>query len=70
MAVFAPSPTAVDGAIDSLRDAIIQANQNSEDDTIELDAGLYLLSLENVAGQENTASSGDLDLSESNFTVT
>ncbi|WP_345327193.1 choice-of-anchor Q domain-containing protein [Novipirellula rosea] len=70
LAVFAPSPIAVDGAADSLRAAIIQANQNSQNDTIELAAGVYRLSLENPNGQENAARSGDLDFSEINFTVT
>ena len=70
MAVYTPSPAALDGAAGSLRDAIVQANQNFENDTINLAAGVYHLSVANPAGQENESLSGDLDFSERNFSVT
>jgi hypothetical protein len=69
-AAFAPLATAVDGAADSLRAAIIQANGNGQDNTITLQPGVYQLSLANTNGQENGAARGDLDLTAANHTTT
>ncbi len=70
LAVFTPLPTAIDGSPDSLRAAIIAANTNGEDDTIELASGTFLLTLENPDGQENESAFGDLDIIESGFILT
>lgn len=71
LAAFNPLPSAVDGSPGSLRSAIIIANSNNQDDTINLSAGTYTLSVVNgVAGQENAAARGDLDLTERNTTIT
>lgn len=69
-ATFNPSAAAVDGQANSLRQAIIVANGNNEDDTITLEAGTYQLFLQNQAGQENAAATGDLDLTEAGRTIT
>ncbi|MFO0958951.1 MAG: hypothetical protein U0800_16250 [Isosphaeraceae bacterium] len=50
-----PSPTAADGVPGSLRAAIIASNANAQDDTIQLSAGTYQLTIANTAGQENAA---------------
>src|SRR5262249_55107050 len=59
--------TFTDGlGIGSLRDAILRANGNSQNNTIQLTAGTYNLSL---AGRgENAGTTGDLDLSAAGFT--
>ena len=67
-AVFNPIPAAIDEAINSdaklsLREAIIAANKNGANDTINLKTGTYTLSAVNTAGQENGALQGDLDIS-------
>jgi hypothetical protein len=69
-ATFAPLTSAADGAANSLRAAIIQANSNGQDNTIMLQAGVYQLSLPNTNGQENGAAQGDLDLTGANHTLT
>src|SRR6516225_9748921 len=61
-AVFAPLAATPDGAPGSLRADIIAANSNGQDNVINLQADFYKLTLENVAGQENAAATGDLDL--------
>lgn len=67
-AVFNPIPAAIDEAVNtdaklSLREAIIAANKNGANDTINLKTGTYTLSAVNTAGQENAAAEGDLDIS-------
>jgi hypothetical protein len=70
-AVFNPSPSAADGGGGSLREALIAANGNAEDDTITLQAGTYVLSVGGIAaGQENQAARGDLDVTEPNHSIT
>jgi hypothetical protein len=70
-AVFFASPAAADGAAGSLRAAVLQANGDSQDDTILLGAGVYNLTLANASGlQENSAATGDLDVTGANHTVT
>jgi hypothetical protein len=65
-AILQPT-TLLDGiGIGSLRDAIVQANSNGQNNTIILSAGTYQLS---VAGRNETASlTGDLDLTAAGFT--
>jgi hypothetical protein len=46
----------------SLREAVIDANQDQDLDRILLSAGTYELTLANVAGDEDLAATGDLDL--------
>jgi hypothetical protein len=62
LATFSPVPSAADGSSGSLRNAIIQANADGQDNTINLRAGTYQLTVANSAGQENAAAQGDLDL--------
>ncbi len=69
-ATFAPVASAADGSSGSLRAAIIQANANKEDNTINLSGGVYQLSLVNTAGQENAAATGDLDINDIGHTIT
>lgn len=44
LAVFSPLPDAVDGAVDSLRQAVLTSAMNGEDDVIQLRPGIYSLS--------------------------
>jgi hypothetical protein len=54
----------------SLRDAVLTANSNGEDNVITLQGGTYQLTLQNgAAGQENAAATGDLDLTATNHTI-
>jgi hypothetical protein len=54
----------------SLRDAVITANTNNEDNVITLQGGTYQLTLQNgAAGQENAALTGDLDLTATGHTI-
>ncbi len=69
LSTFYPVVAAADGAANSLRAAIIEANSNGHDDTILLQAGTYGLTVPNSAGQENAAAEGDLDLTESNHSL-
>jgi hypothetical protein len=69
-ATFSLSPLTADGAPGSLRDAIIQANANGQDDTINLQAGVYQLTVANTVESENAARQGDLDLTETGHSVT
>jgi hypothetical protein len=68
-AAFNPLPGAADGAAGSLRAAVIAANGNGQDNTINLQAGQYNLSLANTT-QENAAATGDLDLTGAGHTIT
>ena len=56
-----------DGGAGSLRQAIIDANANGEDDTIHVPAGRYTLTL--AGPGENAAASGDLDITEANTAI-
>jgi hypothetical protein len=68
-AVFNPLPTAADGAASSLRAAVIAANTNGQDNSINLQTGTYMLTIANTSGQENAAAQGDLDLTGAGHTV-
>ncbi|MEA2734772.1 MAG: large repetitive protein, partial [Humisphaera sp.] len=70
LAAFYPSPATPDGAPYSLRQAVMTSNTNGQNDTINLKAGTYELTLQNLLGQENFAATGDLDLKEATRTVT
>ena len=70
LATFNPLPTDPDGSPGSLRAAIIQADSNGQDNTINLAAGTYQLSIANSAGQENGSAQGDLDLTGAGHTIT
>src|SRR5437867_516006 len=70
LAIFNPLAGALDGSPGSLRAAIIAANSNHQNDTINLQSGNYALTIANVAGQENAAAQGDLDLTEANRSIT
>lgn len=61
-ALFTPLAATADGAAGSLRDNIITANSNGEDDIFLLGAGTYEFTLPNTTGQENAAAKGDLDI--------
>jgi hypothetical protein len=69
-AVFNPLASASDGAPNSLRAAIIAANGNGQDNVINLQAGVYQLTIANTAGHENNAAQGDLNLTAVNHTTT
>ena len=64
-----PDPT-VDGSSNSLRHAIQMANVSGQNCTIQLQAGIYTLTIRNTSGQDNTAAEGDLDITDSGHTVT
>lgn len=67
LATFNPLPSAVDGAEDSLRAAIIASNTNGEDDTIELATAEYLLTAS--GREEDLGATGDLDVREQGSTL-
>jgi hypothetical protein len=67
LAVFNPVPGAADGASGSLRAAISQANVNGEDDTINLQAGTYNITL--AGAGEDANATGDFDLTEAGHSV-
>ena len=50
--------------------AIIAANANGQDNTINLQAGTYQLTLANNGGPEDAAATGDLDLTSAGHTIT
>jgi hypothetical protein len=55
----------------SLRDAVLTANANGEDNVITLQGGTYALTLQNPAGfPVNPALTGDLDLTAGGHTLT
>ena len=61
--------TFLDGGLGSggLRDAVLQLNADSgtDDDTIQLEAGTYSLTIQNVGGRHETAGlTGDLNLTQ------
>src|SRR5215471_19038107 len=68
---FNPSadPTA-DGSSNSLRHAIQMANASGQNCLIQLQAGMYTLSIKNSNGQDNTAAEGDLDITNRGHIVT
>ena len=51
LAVFSVSSNVADGAAESLRAAIQNANANQADDTIYLTPGRYVLSLDNTVAE-------------------
>ena len=69
------APGTADGAPGSLRDALLAANANNQNDVIVLRAGTYHLTaanLSNASGnnlQDNVAATGDLDVTEVNRLV-
>jgi hypothetical protein len=69
-AVLTPSPNVADGQPGSLRDAVQTADENLQDNTINLQAGVYQLSLVNTAGHESKADQGDLNLYPAGHTIT
>ena len=70
LATFSPLASAADGSGHSLRAAIIQADSNGQDNTINLQSGFYHLSIPNPVGQNLGASAGDLDLAGAGHTIT
>jgi hypothetical protein len=70
LTVFMPPANAGDGSPNSLRADIMLANGNSQNNTIILQSGMYLLTIPNTAGQENNAAQGDLDLTSAGYTLT
>jgi hypothetical protein len=68
--VLNPLPGTPDGAAGSLRVAIIAANSNGQDDVIQLQAGLYSLTVGNQNGHENGALRGDLGVTEAGHVLT
>jgi hypothetical protein len=70
LATFSPSASAADGSSNSLRAAIILANTNGQDNTINLTQGVYQLSIANGFEQENSAATGDLDLTDAGHSLT
>jgi hypothetical protein len=70
MATFMPLASAADGTPNSLREDVISADENLQDNTIILQAGIYQLTVPNSAVQENGAAEGDLDLTPSGHTIT
>ncbi len=70
LATFTALPSAVDGGPDSLRAAVIRRTKTRQDNTIILQAGTYQLTSPNTAGQENSGTQGDLDLTCAGHTVT
>jgi hypothetical protein len=65
-----PTARTIDGSANSLRAAIQTANKSPQDCTINLQAGTYTLTIRNANGQDNTASTGDLDITNRGHTVT
>jgi hypothetical protein len=55
LATFNPDPSAADGSPGSLRDAIVQADSNGQDNTIVLQAAAYVLTVPNTPGEDNGA---------------
>ena len=70
LAVFNPLASAADGQPGSLREDVISADENLQDNTILLQAGTYQLTVANSGGQENGAAEGDLDLTPAGHTIT
>ncbi len=67
LAAYSLLPDVVDGEVGSLREAILRANTNGEDDVIELAPGTYRLTLRGA--NEANAASGDLDLTDSQHQI-
>jgi hypothetical protein len=68
-AVFNPLAGVPDGNPISLRRVITQANTNGEDNTINLQAGHYLLTLRSTSGHRSDGSSGNLGLTSTGHTI-
>ena len=66
LAVITPTlyTDGVTGGTATLRDCVIYADHHAGT-TIQLNAGVYTLSLANTTGQENAAAKGDLDITAS-----
>jgi hypothetical protein len=70
-ALFAPLPGTPDGNPGSLRADIIAANTNGQDNVIQLQAGLYKLTIPNVGQMhENGAATGDLGMTSAGHSLT
>jgi hypothetical protein len=67
---FTAIPGAPDGAAGSLRADVIAANNNGQDNVIDLQAGLYQLTIPNVNGHEVGAATGDLGITSAGHTLT
>jgi hypothetical protein len=69
-AVFNPLPNLLDSTTgNTLRAAVIAANGNGQDNTINLGVGVYGLSITNTNGHENAAAQGDLNLTAAGHTL-
>jgi hypothetical protein len=69
-ATFNPLPNVADSTMgNTLRADIIQANGNGQDNVINLQAGLYQLSIANTNGHESAAAQGDLNLTSAGHTI-
>src|SRR5262245_9667160 len=67
MAVINVDPLAADGATNSLRWAINQANANAQSDTLVMPAGTYSMSLNGTIEDNNVR--GDFDLKEAGYSI-
>lgn len=72
LTTFTPTHGIADGAANSLRDVISQANSNGQDDVIILGPGNWALDRGNdeATGQDNENLSGDYDLTEAGHSIT
>ena len=61
-----PAPDGCNAGDCSLREAIIAANANGENDVINLPEGVYNLTISSGGATEDAAASGDLDVTEAN----
>ncbi|MFO0930998.1 MAG: hypothetical protein U0736_28870, partial [Gemmataceae bacterium] len=68
-AVFSPTPSDL-LVSNSLRDSVISANGNNQNNLFILSANVHRLTLTNSGGQENAAQKGDLDLTGAGRTYT
>jgi hypothetical protein len=68
-AVFNPQPLADSTMGNTLRAAVIAANGNGQDNSIDLQAGLYNLTIPNTNGHESAAAQGDLNLTSAGHTL-
>jgi hypothetical protein len=68
-AVFNPLSLADSTSGNTLRAAVIAANGNGQDNTINLQAGHYNLTIPNTSGHEGAARQGDLNLTAAGHTL-